>query len=243
MRARVALTVMTLGLTLAVTAAPVVAGGGSLAIGNGGADGELAVGVRSVNGGEWMGEDFCRTGALTEPPTEFRFAVEFPLAGLPTGASITHASLSLFTTRHDLAQQTAIYGYPGNGLISVADMQITGTPVLFTPTLSTAREAHDVTALLTADVLTAGWAGFSLRQEPLGTNPADWDCPDLGTYPILTIQYDLPNTPVPVASLASTALADPKTGSPVVALGIVSLLIGSLGALAMVNVRGAVSRS
>jgi hypothetical protein len=49
----------------------------------------------------------------------------------------------------------------------------------------------------------------------------------------------VPAAPTPAASLLNAATADPESGSPLVALGFGALLIGSLGALALASARGA----
>jgi hypothetical protein len=196
MRARVVLILIILGLALAVTAAPVAATSGSLVVGNQGADGEVGGGFFSVSGsGVWMVNPTCHTGHSEDEflSVDFRFALEFPLTGLPADATITSATLSLHTGAHQDASQTAVYGYAGDGSVQPADVAVTGTPVLFTPTTSNAREDHDVTTLLTPDVVTAGWAGFSLRQEPLGTTFAGWTCPDGELFPVLTVNYTTPD--------------------------------------------------
>lgn len=162
----------------------------TISIGNGGADGEVGGGFVSSIGGPWTTLFGCATGYFAHnTDDEGRFALEFPLSVLPAGATITSASLALRTSRSDLAGQTAIYGYAGDGTISAADVTVTGTPVLFTATTDSSRESHVVTGLLTAGVIQSGWAGFSLRQEPLGPDGTFWDCPNSFRYPILTIQY------------------------------------------------------
>lgn len=173
------------------------AGGGTLyeaftlSIGNGGADGEVGAGFQTFDGGTtWSPVGYCATGS---DGTENRFALEFPLTDLPTGATISSASLALRTAGYVVAKQTAIYGYAGDGSITAADVTVSGTPVLFTPTTDSERESHDVTSLLTSDVVDSGWAGFSLRQSPLIVfAAAGWDCPSNVDYPILTIDYSLP---------------------------------------------------
>jgi hypothetical protein len=120
---------------------------------------------------------------------ENRFAMEFPLAALPTNATVTSASLSI---RNILPPaQASLFGYAGDGSIGVADIQVTGTPVVIT-NATTAREFHDVTSLLTASVISSGWAGFSAREEPLATGDslAVWECRQTSSeFPILTINF------------------------------------------------------
>jgi hypothetical protein len=245
MRARVVLILTILGLAMAVTVAPVAAGGGSLSIGSAGADGEVGGGFVSSDGGTtWVASGqpaFCNTGV---GPTgeQFRFALEFPLDDLPASATVTSATLSLRQNSSSFGiHPQAIYGYPGGGSVGVADATVSGLPVAFTSTTTASREDHDVTALLTPGVVIAGWAGFSLRQEPVAQmfTFSGWDCPAnlfSSLFPIMTITYDLPATPA--ASLSDAATAPPATGSPLATLGFGLFLVGALGAVAFVN-RGA----
>jgi hypothetical protein len=207
MRARVGRILIILGVALAVTAAPVAAASGTLVVGNGGLDGEVGGAFFTITGsGVWMSNPggACTTGHVEDPdfPLDLRFALEFPLSGLPADATVTSATLSLHTTAHQDAGQTAIYGYAGNGTMETADVEVTGTPVLFTPTSSNDREDHDVTAVLTPG---AAWAGFSVRQEPMLTTFANWSCPTDTLFPVLTVNY---TTPDPVVDEDSDGVVD-----------------------------------
>ncbi len=104
-----------------------------------------------------------------------------------------------------MAYQTAIYGYAGNGSMEPGDATPTGSAVFFTPTTSDDREVHDVTALVTPGVVAAGWAGFSVHQEPLRTTYAAWSCPDATLYPVLTVNY---TTPDPVVDTDADGVVD-----------------------------------
>jgi hypothetical protein len=190
-RAKVVFILIILGLALAVTASPVAAASGSLVVGPGPGGGFFSV----SGSGVWMVNPTCYTGHTEDEflSADYRFALEFPVTGLPADATITSATLALHTAVPSEAGQTAIYGYAGNGSMEPADVAVSGTPVLFTPTNSNDRESHDVTALFTPDVVTAGWAGFSVRQEPLGTTFTNWTCPDGELFPVLTVNYTTPD--------------------------------------------------
>lgn len=250
---RLLLTLIALGLTMALTAAPVSAGGGSLSIGDDGLDGEIAGQFSTtVGSGSWNEDPSC-DGVVYENvaafDTETRTAYEFPLAGLPANATITSVTLSL-DGRAVGARQVEIYGYAGDGAITQADILVSGTPVVIDAEGSIVfdgYDAHDVTSLVTAAAVTAGWAGFSLRLAVVdGTTGGNvYGCPDddgNGLTPLLSIQYDLPNPPTPAASLLDAATADPVTGSPLEMLGFALLLLGSLGTLILVNAQGVVRR-
>jgi hypothetical protein len=205
-------------LFAAALASTATAGTGSTCIGNQGADGEQGAGFSRFLG-VFVPFGACRTGADVVGPlvTDYRFALEFPLTSLPADATITGATLAIRTSQPDGANQTAIHGYAGDGSITSGDVEVTGSSVLHTPTTS-AREDVDVTTLLTPDVVTAGWVGFSVRQEPMVPfESALWDCPNEDLYPILTIEYSLPDPPAPTPTPTATAAAAPTatpTASP-----------------------------
>ena len=91
MRARVPLILIILGLVMAFTAAPVSAGGGSLAIAN--ADGGIGKGFDSLFGGPWTeGVSGCPSGAYFDTD-RYRSALEFPLTDLPPEATVLGATL------------------------------------------------------------------------------------------------------------------------------------------------------
>jgi len=186
------------------------AGAGSISIGDQGADGEVGAGFQQIMGA-WLPFGPCRTGVEIVGPqgVEYRFALEFPLASLPDDATITGATLAIRTASSDGANQTAINGYAGDGSITSADVQVGGSMVLHTPSTED-REDVDVTSLLTSDVVSAGWAGFSLRQQPIVLiQNAAWDCPAEDLYPILTIEFSVPDPPAPTPTATATATASP----------------------------------
>ena len=218
----------------------------TVSIGSGGADGELGAeffrfvsgdGVPDAWTASTRGE--CHVGGTESPAgddverrDEWRFALEFPLAALPDDATVTAATLEMVGEGDNL--QVAIYGYAGDGAITSPDVDVSGTPVLVEPHFDPVRLFHDVTELLTAEVIAAGWAGFSIRQEPLGPNqPYRFFCPlevrerggDL--FPILTIEYSLPDpepTLVPTPAAAdlpntATSLMRPTDGWAAITVG------------------------
>jgi hypothetical protein len=203
MRARVVQILIILGLALAATASPVAAASGSLVVGPG-----VGGGFFSMDGSvTWMAYSACYTGHVDDPdlPLDFRFALEFSLTGLPADATVTSATLSLHTPAANDASQTAVYGYAGDGSVQTADAAVGGASVVFTPQNSNDRVNYDVTALLTPGVVAAGWAGFSVRQEPLGGTFAIWSCPADVLFPVLTVNY---TTPDPVVDEDSDGVVD-----------------------------------
>jgi hypothetical protein len=208
-------TVLSLGSLTDVRAAT-----GTLVVGNMGADGEISSGFYTWNGGAWTIDGVCGTGSYSLPGiVQYRFALEFPLAALPADATITSASLTLRTGSNSTGQ-TGIYGYAGDGSMAEADATVGGTPVLFTATPAVS-ESHDVTSFLTPAALASGWAGFSVRQDPLlatgipFTTWGDWGCTNATVYPFLTIEYSVPD-PAPVATPTPTPSPTPSPGSPTV---------------------------
>lgn len=189
---------LALSLLLAVSVAPVSASTGSISIGNGGADGEIGDSFSSINDGPWRWDGTCYgdvgTAFFTDQGwwVEARTALEFPITGLPAGATITGATLSLSHSVGSASDTIAIYGYAGDGTIDAGDVVVAGTPIVFS-SAAPVIDHHDVTALLTPAVLAAGWAGFSLRAEPpvltdLGSAHV-FECPRMLHFPVLTIEY------------------------------------------------------
>jgi hypothetical protein len=149
-------------------------------------------GVGAGGPGPWnISDGICRTGRFNYGASgidEYRFALEFPLSGLPTGSTIVRAVLSVSAITVSPSQ--GIYGYPGNGIISVADAIAGGGGVWFEAPVP-GYQSVDVTALVTPAMVTAGWAGF--LQARSAYPDATWACratePD---YPRLTIDYKRP---------------------------------------------------
>jgi hypothetical protein len=191
-----------MGLLLAVSVAPVSAGTGSISMGNGGADGEIGLGMVSIDGGPWHSENLCGdVGTLydihLEAWVEGRTSLEFPISALPAAATITSATLSLSHSGGNASETIAIYGYAGNGTIDPDDMVVTGTPIVFSSAAPVVDD-HDVTTMLTPEVISAGWFGFSIRAEPpvftdLGSAHS-FECPEHLHYPVLTIEYETEDT-------------------------------------------------
>jgi hypothetical protein len=142
--------------------------------------------------GPWnIGSGMCYTGRIDYGASgidEYRFALEFPLSDLPAGSSIVRARLSV--NAESTAPSQGIYGYPGNGSISVADAIMTGPGVWFDAPV-TGYHTVDVTAAVTPAVVTAGWAGF--LQARSAAPAATWSCRAAdAAYPRLTIDYRRP---------------------------------------------------
>ena len=130
--------------------------------------------------------------------TEYRYAFEFDLAGLPAGASIDSAALTLRTGRPDFSGQTRLSGYLGNGAISLADMSAGGAVLTFTP-VDSLTHAYDVSSFVQGAFGPGqSWIGFNLRQWPLRTTSVGF-----GTWnaPVLTVQYTVAAVPEPQAYL------------------------------------------
>ncbi|MCU0311700.1 MAG: hypothetical protein MUE36_12265 [Acidimicrobiales bacterium] len=153
---------------------------------------------------------FMQTGRDTSSSLlveEFRWAFELPLAALPTDATITSAILQLRTANPDLAGQTALVGYAGDGAVTLGDADVMGPQVLFTPTVP-AYQAVDVTTLITAGARSAGFVGFSLRQSPVGSTYTLWDSPEFFNPPFLTITYTTPDPTTTTSTPPTTSTAD-----------------------------------
>jgi hypothetical protein len=205
-----------LSLLVAAAAGGAVIGGGlSISVGNGGADGEVGQGFDNVLGTGWDPIATCRAG--NNFFTEYRFALEFPLDALPDGATITGATLEIRAATGPASGQTTVLGYAGNGALTADDVQVTGASVVITPA-SDLRESYDVSALMSPQMVAAGWAGFAFRHAPLVGTIGTWDCPDAADFPILTVEYTLAGpatpspSPTPTPTPAGTTDPSPTSG-------------------------------
>ena len=177
------------GYGLAPTGCPLAPG--TLVIG-GPASGQVGgTFYSSDNGSNWtVGSDACRTDYFAS--SRERMAMEFPLSGLPAGASVTKAMLGILhwsgtTLGHSL------YGYGGNGTIEIADIKVGGTPVLFNPSAPISVTTVDVTNLVTPTVVASGWAGLAMRKDVDNINYDYWDCLASDSMPpTLTVDYLAP---------------------------------------------------
>lgn len=198
-------------LLLAAAGGAVVGGGNSIAIGNGGADGEVGQGFDNVLGTGWDAIATCRAG--NDLFTEYRFAIEFPLDALPEDATITGASLAIRAATGPPSGATAVFGYAGDGAVTTDDILVTGSSASITPATAL-RETYDVTSLMSPQMIASGWAGFSFRHDPLVGSVGTWDCPDAADFPILTIEWAVlePTTPTPAPTPTPPSSPSPTPG-------------------------------
>jgi len=172
------------------------------------------IGGRSLNGGAFESFDVCQTGIDPGPVSEeFNCAIEFDISGLPTGATITAATLSLRTSLPCLSSPCLIdvAGYVGNGTGEEADLAAGSTVLTFGHTTITEYQDHDVTAFVAGRYGAADdWAGFRLsRAAASGANSSlPWDSPADGAPPLLTIEYSLPDPPTCELAVGGPELID-----------------------------------
>ena len=170
-------------------------------------------GFSSTNSGAtWSSYPSTQTGV--NDGYQYRWAFELPLSALPTDATVTSAILQLRTSREDMAGQTAVVGYSGDGAVTIGDADVVGPQVLFTPA-DPGYNSVDVTAMITVGARSAGYVGFSLRQSPSGSTGCSWDSPENGNQPILTIAYTTPD-PTTTTSAPSTTTTIVASGGEVV---------------------------
>ena len=85
-------------------------------------------GFSSTNSGAtWSSYPSTQTGV--NDFYQYRWAFELPLSALPTDATVTSAILQLRTSREDMAGQTAVVGYSGDGAVTIGDADVVGTPL------------------------------------------------------------------------------------------------------------------
>lgn len=151
------------------------------------------------------------------PFFEERAALEFALAGLPSGATITAATLTVHVPAVPLPAApnfADVHGYAGDGTITAADLIVSNLVASFQVNVAgpidIALDPAFIQGLLTAD---ADFAGFMLRNV---TNPSGvfsiWTVDSLAPQynPYITIDYTIDHQLVPEPSsllLVATALA------------------------------------
>ncbi len=170
------------------------------------------------SGATWSSYPSTQTGVNADFGDQYRWAFELPLSALPTDATVTSAILQLRTSREDMAGQTAVVGYSGDGAVTIGDADVVGPQVLFTPADS-GYNTVDVTAMITVGARSAGYVGFSLRQSPSGSTYCSWDSPENGNQPILTIAYTTPDPTTTTSAPSTTTTSAPLTTTTIVALG------------------------
>lgn len=132
---------------------------------------------------------------------ERRWAMEFDLSSLPSGAVVNSVTLTLRASTGSAVGQTGLSGYSGNGSMSLADMTAGSLLSTFTPATFSIFSV-DVSAFVTGLVgLDVDWAGFNLRQTPLEAVGSGlghlWNGPDNFPAPSLVIDYTAPTAFVP----------------------------------------------
>ncbi len=237
-------------LVLGLSIGGASAGGGSLVISGAGEVANTMSAHITWNGTAWpdpapgdFGGSICgdvEFSVIGDDGYENRMAIEFPLGGLPPGATVTSAELTIADVAFTGAFQ--LRGYAGDGSIAGADMTVGGSHLTITPA-SFNLETYDVTALMTGAMVSSGWAGYSFSTDfDRSVHGADgykgfhrFRCPgDQVVPPSLTIEYDV----APAATtLPDGAMAPPTPTQPASVLGFGLLLLAGLSALAVVGAR------
>ena len=99
-----------------------------------------------------------RAGYDEAPFQEFRSAMEFDLTSIPTGAVVSAVSVSLFVSQIYSLSTVDVYGYAGNGIIELSDME-GGTALASFPTIVGATEVALSPAFF--QNLLSGGSGFA----------------------------------------------------------------------------------
>jgi hypothetical protein len=258
---RLALSVLAgllLVLTLSIGAAS-AGGGGSFVVGDGLTDGEIG-GALSASvtwsgtawpepvAGDFAPHAFCQdTEFQISGDTGFdrRLVLEFPLAELPAGATVTSATLGMESALASATGTLVVSGFAGNGTIDNADGVSGATSLQFPAIPSGAAVDWDVTSQVSAAMVTSGWAGFVIRAGFDRTvHGADGYatfhrlvCPGVQQVrPTLTVAYDLA-APTPVNSLQDAAMATPASDQPLTVLGMGLLLLAALSGIAVLGAK------
>lgn len=149
---------------------------------------------------------------------------EFPLTTVPPGSTISNAIIGVRDADQASPDPIQIFGYAGDGAITTADFAAPGTPVVYVPSTAAPPEQFiDVTSLVGASALAAGWVGFQFVAQFDGSTTVhhSLNCPDDAEPPILVIMYETPELP-------NTAVADGFRAGSAVAIALGILFIGIL---------------
>jgi hypothetical protein len=234
-------------------------GGGSFVVGDGLADGEIGGGRAATVtwsgtawpepvAGDFAPYAFCQDVEFFvngDSGFERRLVLEFPLAELPAGATITSATLGMMNATASSTGGFLVSGFAGNGAIDNADGVAGATSLPFPAMPLGGTGDWDVTSQMSAAMVASGWAGFtiwgSFDRTVHGANGYPTShrvvCPGFQQVrPTLTIVYDVA-APTPVNSLQNAAMAVPPAGQPLTILGMGFLALAALLVTAAVGVR------
>lgn len=146
---------------------------------------------------------------LADPLPEGRSALEFALSGIPSGAVINSATLSLWGVISD--NNIGVHGYTGNGTLEPGDFSLTNEITQFDPQLG--ANVVDVTSFVQAQHASVSpFSGFQLRElvQNEVTQFASNEDPNAQLRPHLDIDYTAAAVPEPgtfvLAALGLTGL-------------------------------------
>ena len=207
---------------MAVTAVAVVPtsvraanGTSTLVVGDQGRDGEEGGGLRSDDGVTWgtISDVYC--GGVGRPPGEsvqLGTVFWFPLGGLPAGAHVTRATLALHDANPAAPGAIRVLGFVGDDSVAGARPRHPTGTVTIQPLTAEAREAWDMTGLVTQDSVALGHAGFWLEPADDAEGVHDVSCPRDPLFPILTLEYTVEAVPPPVSGTLVIGPGDGEAG-------------------------------
>ncbi len=174
----------------------------------------------STDGTNWSGYSDCDAGAMPGPVTRaYRCAFEFSLESVPSGATVTGASLRMLTGQG--GEPVDLGGYAGDGAATLADLTAGSRILTFTPAYNSWQD-WDVTAFVGSLVTShAAWAGFNIS----GTGMGQWFD---GAHFTLNVTYVASQaTPPPTSAEAGPS----ESSGPITAELIAVLLIATAATL------------
>ncbi len=123
--------------------------------------------------------------------SSYRTSFEFDLAGLPGGATINSARLTVVLSNFEGLRGLELHGYPGSGAVRLADFALNGlVGTALVDASGTQTLVFDVTnfvAGLAADG--QAFAGFNVREEPANSTNFTVMFLELGGVPGLSIEF------------------------------------------------------
>ncbi|MEX2188380.1 MAG: DNRLRE domain-containing protein [Pirellulales bacterium] len=131
---------------------------------------------------------------------EFRFALEFDIAAIPTGSTITSATLRFTEIRDENGGTVQLHGYSGDGAVSLADMVVSNVITADISDGSVGVNTIDVTgfiqSLVTGLSQYAGFMAMTVEASSSGPiyNVQSNEAPTPENRPLLAVEYSEPLT-------------------------------------------------
>jgi hypothetical protein len=151
--------------------------------------------AETQDGSNWVvtdGGQSINASRFSGIPLERRGILEFPLTALPNDATILSATIAYSVNNVTGAGPVIqFHGYPGNGILEVADATVPFNQVGVSPALSSLiRYTNPINSAYIESLLGSNThLGLMTYQQTIGTQGAFWSVEGAGLGATLTIEY------------------------------------------------------